>query len=282
MNNQISESLSSMSPQVLEHLQTAFGDILTNLPKAFDNSHNIPLQQQAANVAVTDSRFSWLGRDQFLIMRWVLFGVNLVFGGQSLYYMDLPNIAHHLSAWSVMMSIFTQGMLLGAYYRDYNPYYDNVVKACYQLSLPMLGYASFGFWGLQYKDQPPVNFKDPSTLYYSVYMHLVGTVVMNIDNIFSAITYDISKGAEYMMFILVSFIPMEYFGLEFIGSSFVDEYELTSISAWGKRLAQIPFGFAFYYAFAYFTNFIKGGRVGISKAQIAKLIQGYSNIQNLA
>lgn len=81
--------------------------------------------------------FDWMTSRDLMIVRALLFAFVTYFAGSSIYQWGIVGFPWFLSDWGVLTAIGTEFLLLWSHFRVYNPYYDNFVKAIYEITFPL-------------------------------------------------------------------------------------------------------------------------------------------------
>ena len=85
-----------------------------------------------------------------MYLRVGLFMFDLIFGGSALSYMGISKIPFYLSPLGVLLSIITEFLLLLSHFRTYDPKYDSLVKAMFEVSTLVQTLITVFYWSLLY------------------------------------------------------------------------------------------------------------------------------------
>eukprot|EP00347_Sterkiella_histriomuscorum_P021095 403335272 len=234
-----------------------FLEILPRNPFILGNSDKMQLSQTFATAPLTESRFGFISSNTLLVIRIINFLFDLYFTGQTLKALGLVYTFPYLSAWANFVSLGTHILLIYSHFRSYDLYYDELVKAIFEISLPLQWLTTSGFWLIVNDGDPPINWSEPSTLYYTVYMHGPSLIAMTIEGFLNTVTFDVQNGAMRMLWLLVSYVPLQLFSKQVLDYYPYGELDLSTLKSWISLLQPIPGGMAFYYAWAYLINFLK-------------------------
>lgn len=199
-----------------------------------------------------------MSEDVLKFVRLGLFSMVTYLGGKSLYTWGIAGFPWFLSDWGVFTAIGTEFLLLWSHFRKYDPYYDSLVKAIYEITFPLQFLVTLLYWTAYYTPGLWVP-SDFSTWLYPIFMHVVPVVTLTIESLFNSIVFDIQKGALRSLWWILSYIPLSYFSKDIAGYfpySFID-WASWSSHAW--IAAVIVLDQLFFYGVGYLNNYLKTG-----------------------
>eukprot|EP00347_Sterkiella_histriomuscorum_P012204 403369495 len=237
-----------------------------------DSLHNFPVVQP---------RFDWMSENVLMVIRGLLFSTVLGFAGYSLYDWGVPGFPWFISDWAALAAIGTEFLILNAHFRDYDLWYDNLVKFCFEIVWPYTMLAVIVYWGLYYT--PGLwDINDLSTWTYPIFMHVVPLAVLTIEGFLNSMVYDIEHGFWHALWLILSYIPMTYFSKDIVGYlpyPFID-WASTNSHIWVASI--VGLNQLLFYGFAYLNNYVKTGS-GVSINQFVKhQMQDFKGLVKLA
>lgn len=152
-----------------------------------------------------------------------------------------------------------------SHFRTFELGYDNLVKAIYEIALPLMWTVTILYWGAYYTPGL-LNWSNMNTWVYPLYMHVVPVVTLTIEAIFNSVIFDIQKGAWRSLWLITAYLPLSYFSNDIVGYfpySFVN-YEDYMSYVWLGIVVGLQQGL--FYGIGYLNNYLKG-QAQLSPAQ---------------
>lgn len=85
---------------------------------------------------LTDSYLPFMNETLLMMIRIALTVFNFYYSGTAIL-MSESYWVYYISNWVIVFSMGVQALLLLSHFRSYDPYYDNLVKALFQMALPL-------------------------------------------------------------------------------------------------------------------------------------------------
>ena len=205
---------------------------------------------------LTESWIPFINPTILLMFRIIATFGTFYLAGIALNWVGFVNVPFYFSEWSVLITFPTQLLFLWSHFRPYDPYFDNLAKALFELTVPMLVWSAVGFWGIFYDDGWPVDFSVEYN-YMQFFVHGVPLFFMLIELLVNSITFDIEEGALRMLWITAAYLPVQFFSKFIRGYYPYGELDFTTFKGWEYFLGPMLGGMGFYYIIAYFTNLLK-------------------------
>lgn len=231
---------------------------------------------------ITQPQFDWMSEDMLKYTRIMLLSFLTSFGGYSLAKWGVPGFPWFISDWGVFTAIGTEFLLTYAHFRDFDVYYDNLVKAIYEMVFPLQAFCTSLYWGVYYT---PGTW-DPSnwdTYVYPIFMHIVPLLTFTVESIFNSIVFDIQKGAWRSLWLILAYLPLSYFAKDIVG--YLPYPTIVDWASWksnGWVAAVIALNQAFFYGIAYLNNYLKTGS-GVSPKHFFKYhVDSFKDLTKLA
>jgi hypothetical protein len=170
----------------------------------------------ATDYPLTQSNISWIDKDGLLLIRLMLFMILGSVSGYSLTSLGIPDFPWFISDWGVLTAIGVEFLLLNAHFRDYDVYYDNFVKALFEMTYSFQYLVVIMYW-LLYYTKGLWNIHDLGTYLYTFNMHILPILVLTIESMINSIIYDRKNGFWRQLWMVAAYFPLTYFSKDIVG-----------------------------------------------------------------
>eukprot|EP00347_Sterkiella_histriomuscorum_P003813 403362841 len=239
------------------------------------------LQALPSTAKITESRFSGISTNQLLYFRLINFGIDFFFSAQAMSMSGIVRCAMFISCWANFVSQGTHLLLIYSHFRDYDFYYDSLVKAIFQIALPLNFLTFWGYWSFLYNRGWPLDMSDPYVK-QMVYMHGPSFFALTAEMFMNSMTFDIATSQWRMLWTTLSYMPILIFCYDIAGAYQYGDLDFTTLEGWFNLIKVVPFGMFSYYVMAYLWNWIKGGVEAVPRlADLTQIMETFTQIQGL-
>ncbi|CDW79633.1 UNKNOWN [Stylonychia lemnae] len=227
---------------------------------------------------LTESWISGLSGNGMMYIRIVTNLLSTTLTGYSLFKWGIAGFPWFMSDWAAFTSVLVQLMLLWSHTRAYDPLYDNLVKAIFEIVFPFNMMTTLLYWTTYYEGQMT---SDWTTWVYPLFMHAVPAATLLVEYFTNNIIFDWERGAARTLWAILSYIPLSYFVKDIWGNW---AYSFITWDSWTSHtwvIAVVAINQIFFYAFSFLNNYIKTGQ-GVSREQLAQIPAQFENILKVA